>query len=50
MNKKFIKMNETKEYLSLGNIISTIKNNALNKASAMQSEIFCALFSINDIN
>ena len=50
MNKKFIKMNETKDYLSLGNVVSTIKNIAINKASAMQSEIFCALFDVDEIN
>ncbi len=50
MNKKFIKMNENGDYLSLGNLVSIIKEVALNKACAMQSEIFCALFDAKDVN
>ncbi len=50
MSKKFIKMNENKDYLSLGNIVTCIKNVAIDKDCAMQSEIFCALFDINEIN
>lgn len=47
--KKYVKMNKN-NYLSLGNLFNIIKKNALNKDSAMQIEIFCALFNINDIN
>lgn len=50
MNKKFIKMNESNDYLSLGKVMSIIKDNAINKECAMQSEIFCTLFNIVEIN
>lgn len=50
MSKKFIKMNDNKNYLSLGNLFNIIKNNANNKSSAMQVELFSTIFNINDIN
>lgn len=43
-------MNENKNYLSLGNLFNLIKDNSYNKTTAMQSELFCALFQINYIN
>lgn len=50
MKKKYIKMNDLKNHLSLGNVILVIKNAAKNKVSAIQSEVFCALFDIDDIS
>ena len=46
---KYVKMNKN-NYLSLGNLFNIIKKNALIKDSAMQVEIFCALFNVKDIN
>lgn len=48
--KKFIKLNDSYSHLSLGNIINIIKDESKNKTSAIQSEVFCALFDINYIN
>jgi TPR repeat protein len=48
--KKFIKMNDNKNFLSLGNIFDVIKSVAHNKETAMQSELFCALFNVPSIN
>lgn len=50
MKKKYVKMNDMYKHLSLGNVILTIKNHAKNKTSAIQTEVFCALFNIADIN
>lgn len=48
--KKFIKMNNNTNFLSLGNIFDCIKSVACNKENAMQSELFCTLFQIDSIN
>ncbi len=48
--KKYIKMNNNKNYLSLGNIFDTIKSFSHNKENAMQSELFCTLLGIESIN
>ena len=50
MEKKFVKMNDNKNYVSLGNLFNIIKKYSKVSASAMQSEIFCSLFNLNDIN
>ena len=50
MNKKFIKLNIDDNHLSLGNLFRIIKELAKNKTSALQVELFCTLFNINDIN
>lgn len=50
MTKNYIKMNDNKNYLSLGNIINVIKNISNNKTNAMQTEVFCSIFGINNIN
>lgn len=50
MEKKFIKMNDLHDHLSMGNVILVIKNVAKSKISAIQSEVFCSLFDIDDIN
>lgn len=43
-------MNDNKNYLSLGNIFNLIKDISNNKNTAMQSEIFCSLFNVCEIN
>lgn len=50
MKKNYIKMNNTDDQLSLGNLFRVIKDLAKNKASALQSEIFCTLFDLESIN
>ena len=50
MKKKFIKMNDNKNYLSLGNLFNIIKKYSKVSASAIQSELFCVLFNLNEIN
>ena len=50
MEKKFVKMNDNKNYVSLGNLFNIIKKYSKVSASAMQSEIFCSLFNVKDIN
>ena len=50
MEKKFIKMNNNSNQLSLGNFIRIIKKNSLNKHLASQAEIFCIIFNIDDVN
>ena len=49
MKKHYVKMNDNKKYLSLGNIISCIKRVSNNK-SGMQLEIFSSIFDVNNIN
>lgn len=50
MERKYIKLNDDYSHLSLGNIISAIKDESKNKTSAIQSEVFCALFNLDYIN
>jgi len=50
MKKKFIKMNDSKNYLSLGNLFNIIKKHSKVQASAIQSELFCVIFNIKEIN
>ena len=50
MNKKFIKMNDNNNHLSLGNFCRIIKENSLNKSFSSQSEIFSAIFNIDTVN
>lgn len=50
MKKKYIKLNDNFSHLSLGNVISVIKDESKNKTSAIQSEVFCALFNIDYMN
>ena len=50
MSKKFIKMNNNDEHLSLGNLFRIIKDASKNKTSALQSELFCTIFEIDSIN
>lgn len=50
MERKYIKLNDNYSHLSLGNVISVIKDESKNKTSAIQSEVFCALFNLEYIN
>ena len=50
MEKKFIKMNNNMNQLSLGNLIRIIKKNSINKHLASQYEIFCIIFDVEDVN
>ena len=49
MKKCYIRMNGNSNYLSLGNVIDLIKR-VSNNTSASQTEIFCTIFNINDVN
>ena len=49
MKKNYVKMNNTDDQLSLGNLFRVIKDLAKNKSSALQSEIFCILFDLESI-
>ena len=46
----YIKLNDNYNHLSLGNLFNAIKENAKNKSSAIQSEIFCLIFNIDSIS
>ena len=46
----YIKLNDNYNHLSLGNLFNLIKSNAKNKSSAIQTEIFCILFNIDNIS
>lgn len=50
MERKYIKLNDNYSHLSLGNIISAIKEESKNKTSAIQSEVFCTLFNLDYMN
>lgn len=50
MKRKYIKLNDNYSHLSLGNIISIIKEESKNKTNAIQSEVFCAIFNVYDAN
>ncbi len=50
MKKSFIKLNEGDKHLSLGNLCRVIKEMSKNKTSALQTEIFCTLFEVSEIN
>lgn len=50
MKKSFVKMNDNKNILSLGNLFNVIKKHSKVSASAIQSELFCAIFNLKDIN
>lgn len=50
MERKYVKLNDNYSHLSLGNIINTIKEESKNKTSAIQSEVFCAIFNTDFAN
>lgn len=48
--KNYIKLNNNTNHLSLGNLFNIIKKLSINKSSAIQTEIFCLLFNIDNIS
>ena len=46
----YVKLNNNDNHLSLGNLFNAIKKIAINKNSAIQTEIFCTLFNVDDIS
>ena len=50
MEKQYVKMNDNKDYLSLGNLFNIIKKHSKVSSSAMQVELFCTIFNVNNIN
>jgi len=50
MKKNYIKLNCDDEHLSLGNLFRIIKDLSKNKTKALQTDLFCLLFDIYDIN
>lgn len=50
MKKKYIKLNNNDEHLSLGNLFRIIKEISKVKTAALQTELFCTLFEIENIN
>jgi len=47
---KYIKMNDNKNYLSLGNLFNIIKKYSNNSNTAIQIELFYAVFRVNNVN
>ena len=50
MEKKYIKLNDNNQHLSLGNFCRIIKEQSLDKSYANQTEIFCTIFNLDSIN
>ena len=50
MQKQYLKLNINDEHLSLGNFFRIIKDLSKNKTNALQTDLFCTLFDIYDIN
>lgn len=50
MSKKYIKLNNNNNHLSLGNFTRIIKENSLNKTYANQINIFCTILNIESIS
>ena len=50
MATNYIKLNNNDEHLSLGNLFRLIKELSKNRSAALQSELFCLLFEVEDIN
>lgn len=51
MNKKnYIKLNTTNNHLSIGNIFKIIKDESVDKTNALQTELFCIIFDVDDIS
>lgn len=48
--RKYLKLNSDDNHLSLGNICRLIKNNSSSKIFTGQTDIFCALFNIDNIS
>ena len=50
METKYLKMNNNQRHLSLGNLCRIIKELSLNKTFANQTEIFYAIFGVDDVS
>lgn len=50
MQKKYIKLNNNNNHLSLGNFCRIIKENSQNKTYANQTNIFCTILNIDSAN
>ena len=50
MNKKYIKLNDNNNHLSLGNFCRILKEQSLDKTYAYQANIFCTLFNLDTVN
>ena len=50
MQKQYLKLNINDEHLSLGNFFRIVKDLSKNKTNALQTDLFCILFDIFDIN
>ncbi len=50
MKRAYIKLNCDDNHLSLGNLFRIIKELSKNKTNALQTDLFCILFDIYDIN
>ena len=50
MNNSYIKLNNNDNHLSLGNLFNIIKKISKNKSGAIQTELFCILFNIDNIS
>lgn len=48
--KKYLRMNNNDRYLSLGNLFRIVKEISINTSNSVQTEIFCILFDIDNIN
>ena len=48
--RKYVKMNDNDNYLSLGNLFRIIKEISKNTSNSVQTEIFCLLFNVESIN
>ncbi|MBQ2872543.1 MAG: sel1 repeat family protein [Bacilli bacterium] len=46
----YIKLNNNDNHLSLGNLFNIIKKISKNKSSAIQTELFCIIFNIDNIS
>ena len=46
----YIKLNNNDNHLSLGNLFNIIKNISKNKSGAIQTELFCIIFNIDNIS
>lgn len=50
MNNSYIKLNNNDNHLSLGNLFNIIKKISKNKSGAIQAELFCIIFNIDNIS
>jgi len=50
MENTYIKLNNNDNHLSLGNLFNIIKKISKNKTGAIQTELFCILFNIDNIS